>query len=252
METREHEKMLDKIKNAAIPRHVAIIMDGNGRWAAKRGLPRIIGHRAGTETVRDIIKAAAGIGIEFMTLYAFSTENWKRPAAEISGLMSLLLEYCAKEIAELMKNNVRLEVIGRVSGLPIRIQNAVLDITRKTAASTGIRVMVALNYGGRAEIIDAVRALLGDLKVGRIKEDDISEGLFGSYLYTKGVPDPDLLIRSSGECRLSNFLLWQVAYSEFWVTPVLWPDFRPHHLYEAIYDYQGRERRFGSSHSAKE
>jgi len=226
-----------------LPRHVAIIMDGNGRWAKLRHKRRVEGHRAGIASVREVVETSARLGLQVLTLYAFSLENWKRPKTEVATLMGLLKHYLRMELNTLLKNNIRFQVIGR-PGLPADVA-AELDLgTERTRHCTGLHFNIALNYGGRAEITDAVRRLVADALAGKhgapIEEDTIS-----AYLYTAGQPDPDLLIRTSGEMRVSNFLLWQIAYSEIWVTDVLWPDFRRRHLLQAIADYQKRERRYG-------
>lgn len=227
-----------------IPRHIAIIMDGNGRWARKRGLPRIFGHRAGVKAVRRTIKACIDLGVEYLTLYTFSHENWARPREEVEGLMFLLKEVIRKEIKELMDYNVKVRFIGRISQLPDYVQEEVNFAIEKTRNNTGLNLIIALNYGGRAEIVDAVRRI--------IKEGvkDVDEDKFRHYLYAPDIPDPDLVIRTSGEMRISNFLLWEIAYSELWITKVLWPDFRKKHLMEAIESYNRRERRFGGLSSS--
>jgi undecaprenyl diphosphate synthase len=226
-----------------LPQHIAVIMDGNGRWAKRRRLPRIAGHRAGIRAVRQAVEACARLGVPYLTLYAFSLENWKRPHSEIKLLMALLREYLKKETGELNKQNIRLAVIGRVDELPKPVQADLQVALEKTRGNTGMRLTLALNYGARAELIDAVRALAEQLK--RDGAMPIDEATFSQYLYTRDVPDPDLLIRTSGELRLSNFLLWQVAYSEIWVTETLWPDFTQKDLFQAIIDFQKRERRYG-------
>ena len=224
-----------------LPAHVAIIMDGNGRWAAQRHLPRVEGHRAGIESVRDTVECAARLGIQVLTLYAFSVENWKRPRSEVSALMALLRRYLRSELHMLMEHRIRFRVVGRKDALSPEIQKELSDAERATAHHTGMQFNIALNYGGRAEIVDAVRAALA----AGIKPDEIDEARFAGLLYTAGQPDPDLLIRTSGEMRVSNFLLWQIAYAEIWVTDTLWPDFRCRHLLEGIVEYQKRDRRFG-------
>ncbi|HHV61545.1 MAG TPA: isoprenyl transferase [Firmicutes bacterium] len=236
---------IDGIDRARVPSHIAIIMDGNGRWAQERGLPRIAGHRAGVGRVREISTACGELGVRILTLYAFSTENWRRPAEEVNALMSIFLETLEQEIPNLMKNNVKLRVIGRKDGLPLPLRNLIEDAEGKTRANSGLQLNLAVNYGGRSEIVDAVRSICEGVLSGDIKPDFIDEQLIASRLYTAGLPDPDLLIRTSGEMRLSNFLLWQVAYTEFWTTPTLWPDFTRDDLYRAIRAYQERERRFG-------
>ncbi len=236
-------QLLAQIDLDRLPQHIAVIMDGNGRWAKKRRLPRIAGHRAGIRAVRQAVEACARLGVRYLTLYAFSVENWKRPHTEINLLMALLREYLKKEIAELNNQNIRLWVIGRVDELPKPVQRDLRNALEKTRRNTGLLLTLALNYGARAELIDAARALAEKLKSnGSVA---INEATFSEHLYTHGLPDPDLLIRTSGEMRLSNFLLWQVAYSEIWVTDTLWPDFTQKELFQAIVDYQKRERRYG-------
>ena len=224
-----------------LPAHVAIIMDGNGRWAAQRHLPRVEGHRAGIDSVRDVVEASARLGIDVLTLYAFSVENWKRPRAEVSTLMLLLKRYLRLELNTLLKNNIRFQTIGRTHELAPDVQDELAMGIERTASNTGMRFNIALNYGGRSEIVDAVRKAMAS----GLDPSDLDERRFGELLYTAGQPDPDLLIRTSGEMRVSNFLLWQIAYSEIWVTDTLWPDFRCRHLLEAIVAYQKRERRYG-------
>jgi undecaprenyl diphosphate synthase len=228
-----------------LPQHIAVIMDGNGRWAAQRHLPRVEGHRAGIDSVRDIVESSARIGIPVLTLYAFSVENWKRPRFEIVTLMSLLKEYLARELANLLKNDIRFRVVGRMNELDPSVQKALAQGLAATSSCRGMTFNIALNYGGRTEIVDACRSLANDVASGRLTPEQIDEETLGSRMGTAGSPDPDLLIRTSGEMRVSNFLLWQIAYSEIWVTPTLWPDFRKRHLFEAILDFQKRERRYG-------
>jgi undecaprenyl diphosphate synthase len=230
-----------QVRFDCLPAHVAIIMDGNGRWAAKRHLLRVEGHRAGIESVRDVVEVSARLGIEVLTLYAFSVENWKRPAGEVSVLMGLLKRYLRSELGNLVGNNIRFNVIGREAELSPDIRSELLVGQQKTQANTGMLFNIALNYGGRAEIVAAAR---GAIEAG-LSPNDLDEESFGQLLYTAGQPDPDLLIRTSGEMRVSNFLLWQIAYSEIWVTETLWPDFRSQHLLEGILAYQKRDRRFG-------
>ncbi len=224
-----------------LPRHVAVIMDGNGRWAAQRHLPRVEGHRAGIESVRDVVETSARIGIQVLTLYAFSVENWKRPVMEVSTLMSLLKRYLRLELNTLLRNNIRFRVIGREDELARDVRAELKAAEGKTADNTGMLFNIALNYGGRAEIVEAAKRLLS----AKVSPDDLDEQRFAGFLYTAGQPDPDLLIRTSGEMRVSNFLLWQIAYAEIWVTDTLWPDFRKRDLLEAIVAYQKRERRYG-------
>jgi undecaprenyl diphosphate synthase len=223
-----------EIKAGEVPAHLGFIMDGNGRWAKKRGLPRTAGHEAGIRTARKIIEACGHLGLSVVTLYAFSTENWQRPRAEVRFLMYLFEKYANREITNLNDNNVRLQYLGRPAGLPRNMQKAMERSSRLTAANTGLILNVALNYGGRAEIVDATRAIMHDVRDGRLNADDLDEVTFGRYLYTGGLPDPDLVIRTSGEWRLSNFLAWQSANAFLWVTPTLWPDMQPVHVEEAI------------------
>ncbi len=231
--------LLRKIDKSKLPQHVAIIMDGNGRWAKKRHLPRIVGHRAGVKSIRPIVEASADLGIKYLTLYAFSVENWKRPKEEVNGLMNLFEEMIRKEGDRLHSENVKLNAIGRIDELPERVSNLLKEYMELTRKNDKLILTLALNYGGRAEIIDAVNKAIS--KGERFLKE---EGLF-KFLYDSSLPDPDLLIRTSGEMRVSNFLLWQIAYTEFWITPILWPDFKKHHFYQAIIDYQKRKRRFG-------
>lgn len=229
-----------------LPQHIAIIMDGNGRWAARRHLPRVEGHRAGIESVRDVVETAARLDIPVVTLYAFSVENWKRPHAEVNTLMLLLKRYIRSELSTLNRNNIRFKVIGRQDALARDVQDELeLGMTR-TANNSGMLFNIALNYGGRAEIVDAARRALA----AGLSPEDLDERTFAGFLYTAGLPDPDLLIRTSGEMRVSNFLLWQIAYAEIWVTETLWPDFRRRDLLEALVAYQKRDRRYGGLKSS--
>jgi undecaprenyl diphosphate synthase len=228
-----------------LPEHIAIIMDGNGRWAQKHALGRIAGHRKGSEAVRSVVRSCRKLGVKYLTLYAFSSENWSRPAKEIAALMNLLVQYLRSEEKELMDNGIRLTTIGNTSSLPERVRKTLQQIMDKTAGNKEMTLVLALNYGGRDEILEATRKVLTARDRGTLKTGDLTPEVFSSYLYTAGMPDPDLLIRTSGEYRVSNFLLWQTAYTEFFFTDVLWPDFREEHLMEAISDYQRRERRFG-------
>ncbi|MDN5294075.1 MAG: undecaprenyl diphosphate synthase [Eubacteriales bacterium] len=239
------EALRKKIDPARLPVHVAIIMDGNGRWAARRGLPRSAGHRAGVESLRETVELCCELGIKYLTVYAFSTENWKRPAEEVNTLMNLLVEYLERELPRLQEQGVRLHPIGRLEDLPPHAREALAKAVAVTAANDRLILNLAINYGGRDEITRAARRIARDVCQGRVKIEEIDEQLVASYLDTAGQPDPDLLIRSSGEQRMSNFLLWQSAYTEFWLTPVFWPDFRRQHLLEAIVAYQQRQRRFG-------
>ena len=241
----EEQALLRAIDFSRLPRHVAIIMDGNGRWAAGRHLPRVEGHRAGIDAVRDTVETSARLGISVLTLYAFSVENWKRPPTEVSTLMGLLKHYLRRELQTLLRNNIRFQVIGRMGDLPADVRGELNRAMERTRTSTGLLFNIALNYGGRAEITDAVQRLLADVVANGKDPAAITEESLSSYLYTAGQPDPDLLIRTSGELRISNFLLWQAAYSEIHVTDTLWPDFRRIHLLEAVLDYQRRDRRFG-------
>ncbi len=234
------------VEKKNLPRHIGIIMDGNGRWAKKRGLPRIAGHKVGIESVRKAVRACSDLGIEALTLYTFSAENWKRPKKEINILMGFLEQYCRKEIKDLNKNNIRLNTIGRTEQLPKGVQRSLKEAIEETKSNTGVILTLALNYGARSEIVDATKSILEDVKNNRIKPDEIDEDLFNGYLYTKDLPELDLLIRTSGEMRLSNFLLWQVSYSELYVTDTLWPDFKRKDLECALEDYKKRERRFGN------
>lgn len=235
---------LDELKaRGNLPRHLAVIMDGNGRWARARGVPRLLGHRAGRESVREIVRACAELGIEVLTLYTFSTENWERPAREVSALMRMLRESLRAEREELRANNVRLGVIGRTADLPAPVLEAIDEAREHLAGCTGMLLNLALSYGGRTDIVDAVRGILAERP--RLAPEDLDEERIARHLSTAGLPDPDLLIRTSGEMRISNFMLWQLAYTELWVTDTLWPDFRRRHLCQAIADYQKRERRFG-------
>ena len=239
------ERLLSAIAWDRLPRHVAIIMDGNGRWAAKRGQPRITGHRAGVEAVRAAVDTGARLGLGALTLYAFSTENWKRPRYEVDALMRMLRKYLRLELAEIHRQNIRFQTIGRTQALAANVQNEIARASEQTAKNTGMVLSVALNYGGRAEIVDAARAAMAKLVSQKRSPEDLSEEDIASELYTRNLPELDLLVRTSGELRISNFLLWQSAYAEIHVTETLWPDFRRTHLLEAIVDYQQRRRRFG-------
>lgn len=235
----------EQIQSERIPRHIAIIMDGNGRWAKRQGLARMFGHRKGVETVHEITEAAAELGIEYLTVYAFSTENWNRPKEEVDTLMSLLVDTIAKETPTLMKNNVRLLTIGDLDRLPIEAHKKFEECMEQTASNTGLRLVVALSYSSRWEIIRATKNIAEEVKKGTLQVEDIDEQVVASHLTTGDMPDPDLLIRTSGELRISNFLLWQLAYSELYFTSCLWPEFTKEEFYHAIVDYQHRERRFG-------
>lgn len=237
----------DNIDFNNLPQHIAIIMDGNGRWAKKKGAMRIFGHRSAVQSVRDATEGCAELGIKYLTLYAFSTENWNRPKDEVDGLMELLVNTLKQEINTLQENQVRLKIIGETSHLPDNCQKNLDWAIDQTKANQGLTLNLALSYSGRWEIVKAVKKLAGDIKNGKIQPHDISESVFQNYLETSGIPDPELLIRTSGEMRVSNFLLWQIAYTELFITPTLWPDFRKENLYEAIWAYQQRERRFGKT-----
>ena len=237
--------LLESIDWTRLPRHIAIIMDGNGRWAARRDLPRDEGHRAGIQAVREVVETAARAKLEALTLFAFSMENWGRPDDEVETLMSLCQEYLRKELPNIQEQGIRFDTIGRMEDLPETVRRELRAGAMVTAANRGLRFTIAISYGGRAELVDAVRAALVDLQAGRLNIDDIDEDALASYLYTADLPDPDLLIRTSGELRVSNFLLYQIAYAEIWVTPGLWPDFRRGDLLQAIADFQRRQRRFG-------
>ena len=226
-------------------KHVAIIMDGNGRWAKRRGLPKIAGHRAGVKSIEEAIKGARESGVEILTLYAFSTENWKRPKYEVDALFKLLENYIDKEVESLVKNDIRLSVIGRIDGLPQVVQEKLKKTIDRTRNNKTLTLNIALNYGSRTEIVDAVRKIVGDYQKGLIVPDNIDEELLSDYLYTRGMPDPDLLIRTSGEMRVSNFLLWQISYAEIYVTKKLWPDFKKRDFFHAVSEYRKRERRHG-------
>lgn len=242
---------VDKLKDEIlacpdrIPVHVAIIMDGNGRWAAKRSKPRTFGHEAGVKAVREAVKAAAELGVKYLTLYTFSSENWKRPRSEVAALMSLLSRTTRKELNELVKNDVKLVTVGRIAALSASRRRVLAEAVRRTRNNKGLVLILALNYGGRTEILDAVKAIANSVRAGIVDLPEIDEELFSNFLYTSAFPDPDMLIRTSGEMRLSNFLLWQTSYTEMYVLDTLWPDFDRHELFRAIHDYQQRERRFG-------
>ena len=240
-----------QIDKNRLPRHVAIIMDGNGRWANKRGLPRTFGHRKGVEALRLIVSSASEIGIEALTVYAFSTENWKRPSEEVDFLMRLFSEYLEKEVAELHNNNVKIAFIGEVSMLAASLRQQIEAAQKLTADNAGLKLNIAVNYGGRAEIVRAIRIIAQKVEEHSLDPAQITEETIQNYLYTANIPDPDLIIRPSGDLRLSNFLLWQSAYAELWFTKVNWPDFKPEHLVQAIVEYQQRERRFGGINKSK-
>ncbi|MGI6119029.1 MAG: isoprenyl transferase [Desulfosporosinus sp.] len=239
---------VDQVAMDRLPRHIAIIMDGNGRWAQKRALPRSLGHRAGVEALREIVRTCSKLKIEILTVYAFSTENWKRPKDEVGVLMDLLIEYLRKELQELHENKVVIRSMGKMTDLPQKAQQEIAQAIELTRDNTGLIFNIALNYGGRAEIIDAVKSLSKEVLNGKLRIEDIDERRFNEFLYTQGLSDPDLLIRTSGEMRLSNFLLWQLAYTEIVVVEEFWPDFDQKALLEAIKVYQERDRRFGGIH----
>jgi len=236
---------MEEIDQERLPHHIAIIMDGNGRWAKKKLLNRISGHVKGVNAVREVVTACRELGIKVLTLYAFSVENWKRPGEEVGALMELLKEYLQKECPEMIQNNIRLNAIGRMEDLPMDVQKVLQETKKKTQHCNGMTLNLALSYGGRSEILHAVQGIVSDLQKERIKPEEITIQRFSQYLWTRGIPDPDLLIRTSGEFRISNFLLWQIAYTELYVTDTLWPDFDREELLKAISDYQSRERRFG-------
>lgn len=240
-------KTIDKSELKTIPRHIAIIMDGNGRWAKERGLPRIAGHREGINSVREITKICGEIGVKYLTLYTFSTENWSRPKTEVKALMTLLLSTIKKEIKELHKNDVKFSTIGDISILPKGTVKGIKEGEKLTFENSGLNLILALNYGSRQEIISAVNNIVYDIKKGSLDSNSIDENIFSSYLDTNNCPDPDLLIRTSGELRISNFLLWQSAYTEMYLTNTYWPSFRENELFAAIFDFQNRERRFGKT-----
>lgn len=234
-----------EIDKKNLPKHIAIIMDGNGRWAKKRLQPRLFGHRAGIESLREIIRASSDLGIKALTVYAFSTENWKRPKSEVDGLMRMLVEYFEKEIDELNKNNVRVRILGDRFALSKEVKSTIEKAEGRTENNLGLFFNIAINYGGRDEIIQGIKALYEDMIMGKCSIEGINEDLFSEYLFTKNIEDPDLIIRTSGELRMSNFLIWQSAYSELYFTNVLWPDFKKEDYYDAICDYQKRKRKFG-------
>jgi len=236
---------MNRIDKDKLPRHIAIIMDGNGRWAKKNALRRIAGHRKGADAVRNTVRTCREIGIQYLTLYAFSVENWRRPADEIEALMSLLEEFLISELKEMLDNNIRLAAIGNINVLYERVKKILYKTIEQTSKNSGMTLNLALSYGGRDEIVEAVKKILRDSEAGEIKKEDMTREIFSKYLYTADMPDPDLLIRTSGEYRLSNFLLWQSAYTELYFVDVLWPDFSRENLIEIIADYQSRERRFG-------
>ncbi|HHX69083.1 MAG: isoprenyl transferase [Miniphocaeibacter sp.] len=239
------ENLLNQIDLNNIPKHVAIILDGNGRWAKKRFLPRFKGHQEGMKRVVEIVEVASDIGIKYLSVYAFSTENWKRPVLEVNSLMDLLVYYVEIQLDRLKKNNVRVITLGDISKIPAKAKNAIIKACNETSSNTGMVLNIALNYGGRDDIINATKNIIKDLELEKINLDNLNEDIFKNYLYTKNQPDVDLLIRSGGEKRLSNFLLYQTAYAELYFTDCLWPDFKEEELFKSIIDYQNRNRRFG-------
>ena len=243
------EELIDKNR---LPKHIAIIMDGNGRWAQKRGMPRAFGHRAGVEALRDTVKLCSELGIQILTVYAFSTENWKRPKEEVNILMNLLIEYLQKEVNELHNQRVQVRFLGEISRLPQSVQREIARARDVTCKNQGLILNIAVNYGGRSEIVAGVKKIHQDLAAGRLTLEEIDDRIFSNYLYTGGLVDPDLLIRPSGDYRVSNFLLWQLAYTEFWFSHVLWPDFSRQDLLQAIRDFQCRDRRFGGLKNKKQ
>ena len=238
---------IDLVNKIGIPRHVAVIMDGNGRWAQKHGNERIFGHRQGVESVRSIVEGAGELGVEYLTLYAFSTENWDRPKEEVNALMALLVDAVVQEIDNLNEKNVKMLVIGNLCCFPTEVESKLTEAIQSTSNNTGLNLILGLSYSGRWDIVEAVKKISREVKSGAVEIDDVDEKFFSNCLSTTGIPDPELLIRTSGEFRISNFLLWQLAYSEFYFSNILWPDFRKENLFEAIVDFQNRERRFGKT-----
>jgi undecaprenyl diphosphate synthase len=239
--------MKEKLDLTKIPRHIAIIMDGNGRWAKKKGAMRIFGHRHAIQAVKDAIEGADNLGVKYLTLFSFSTENWSRPQDEVRALMELLVKTIIDEISLMMKNNIRLECIGDIESLPKSAYEKLMEAKKLTETNTGLTVILALSYSGQWEITQATRRIAQKISEGKLKPEEITQQIVADHLETAGIPDPELMIRTSGEYRISNFLLWQLAYTELYFTPVLWPDFRTEHLYAAVEDYQKRERRFGKT-----
>ncbi|MFH0926895.1 MAG: isoprenyl transferase [bacterium] len=239
------QELLSQLDLKRLPRHVAIIMDGNGRWAKKRRLPRVAGHRVGVSSVKEIAEAAAKLNIEVLTLYAFSIENWKRPATEVTTLMKLLVEYLKKEARVFQKNNIKVLSIGNIDGLPKYASDALKETIYETSQNRGLKLILALNYGAKAELVETTKKIASLVANGELAINEINEDTIEQNLYTRGLPPPDILIRTSGEMRISNFLLWQIAYAEIWITPDFWPDFKRKQFYEALLDYQKRDRRFG-------
>ncbi|MBI4778242.1 isoprenyl transferase [Candidatus Desantisbacteria bacterium] len=248
LKTKNKDKeILSLVDKSRLPEHVAIIMDGNGRWAQSRGLPRIAGHSEGMKSVKRVIKTANDLGIKALTLYAFSTENWSRPPKEIEALMALLCKYLRAEVKNLSKQNVQIRFMGKTHQLPELVQRELVKAIEETSKNSGLILNIALNYSGRADIVEGVSRLAADIKDGKIQVDEINETLFQGYLSTADLPEVDLLIRTSGEMRISNFLLWEIAYTELWITPIYWPEFNREHFYQALVDYQKRKRRFGGT-----
>jgi undecaprenyl diphosphate synthase len=237
--------LLSRLDQTRLPAHIAVIMDGNGRWAKQRSLARFEGHRASTQSIRDTVSGCRDLGIRFLTLYTFSAENWSRPEIEVRALMALIEQTLRRELPDLHANRARVRLLGRMADLPASLQRLLQEATELTADNPGLTLQLAIDYGGRQEIVDAARALAEEVAAGRLSPGEIDEARFSAHLYRPDTPDPDLLIRTGGDLRVSNYLLWQIAYTEVYVTPTLWPDFRRAHLYEALIDYQGRQRRFG-------
>lgn len=238
-------ELKENIDKTRLPEHIAIIMDGNGRWAKEKGYARVFGHKNGVDSVRSVTEAAAEIGVKYLTLYAFSTENWGRPVAEVDALMEILVDAIEKETSRLNKNNIRLLTIGDIERLPLKARNKLNDCIKSTSGNTGLALILALSYSSRWEILNATKLIALDIQSGKLKEDQITDALFSNYLTTRNIPDPDLMIRTSGELRISNFLLWQLAYTEFYFTDIHWPAFREEAFYKAIIEFQNRNRRFG-------
>lgn len=243
--TSEERAIAERLDPRRVPRHIAIIMDGNGRWATRQGLPRLVGHHAGVESVRDVVRACIDLGVEYLTLYSFSTENWSRPAEEISGLMTLIEEQLRTELDALTRQNVRIRHIGRMAELPASLQDILTASIDRTQGNTALNLVFAINYSGRAELLDAARSLATAAAAGALNPSTLTEDDLARALYAPDMPDPDLLIRTASEMRVSNYLLWQIAYAEIWVTPLLWPEFRAANLLTAVEDFQRRQRKFG-------
>jgi undecaprenyl diphosphate synthase len=239
--------LIEQIDKDRLPKHIAVIMDGNGRWAKSKGLERIFGHRNGVKAVRETVEGAAELGVEYVTLYAFSSENWNRPKKEVDALMTLLISSLKKEMSTLQKNKIQLKAIGELQNLPVNARKELNEVIESTSTNEHMTLVLALSYGSKLEIINAVKSLAREVKEGRLQPEQIDEAVFDQHLYTAGIPHPELLIRTSGEERISNFLLWQIAYAELYFTPTLWPDFRKKDLHEAIINFQNRERRFGKT-----